>query len=200
MSEQDSVDKDETAAVAQTREISAPDEAAAYDEAVAPDEQDAPTVVLDPLDGPTTETIEPPVTAPTAATSPMGHIRVTSPTAPASTAPAAASATTMPLAPPSPPQPPPPPTTPPTAPAQQWSSPWPQQPTYQAHPSAPRAITVVWGLIVAAVGIVLLSISWGAHLDTNLALIILLGAAGLALLVGSVASMGRSRRRREPQP
>ncbi len=60
-----------------------------------------------------------------------------------------------------------------------------------------RVGTVVWGLVVAAVGVGLLSVSWGAHLDTELAFIVLLGAAGVALLVGSLVGMRRSRHRLE---
>ena len=60
-----------------------------------------------------------------------------------------------------------------------------------------RVGTVVWGLVIAAVGVGLLSISWGAHLDAQLALIVLLGAAGVALLVGSLVGMRRSRHRME---
>jgi hypothetical protein len=60
-----------------------------------------------------------------------------------------------------------------------------------------RVGTVVWGLMVAAVGVGLLSLAWGAHLDAQLALIILLGAGGTALLVGSLVGMRRSRTRLE---
>ena len=64
-------------------------------------------------------------------------------------------------------------------------------------PVAQRVGTVVWGLIVAAVGIGLLSLAWGANLDAELALIVLLGVAGAALLVGSLVGLRRSRVRRE---
>jgi hypothetical protein len=60
-----------------------------------------------------------------------------------------------------------------------------------------RVGTVVWGLVVAAVAVGLLSIAWGAHLDAELAFIVLLGAAGVALLVGSLVGMRRSRTRVE---
>ena len=63
--------------------------------------------------------------------------------------------------------------------------------------TAPRVGTVVWGLVIAAVGVGLLSVAWGAHLDAELALIVLLGAAGVALLVGSLVGMRRSRNRME---
>ena len=69
-----------------------------------------------------------------------------------------------------------------------------------AAPEPPRTLrvgTVVWGLVVMAVGVGLLSVAWGAHLDTELAFIVLLGAAGVALLVGSLVGMRRSRHRLE---
>ena len=69
-----------------------------------------------------------------------------------------------------------------------------------AVPEPPRTLrvgTVVWGLVVMAVGVGLLSVAWGAHLDTELAFIVLLGAAGVALLVGSLVGMRRSRHRLE---
>jgi heme A synthase len=72
--------------------------------------------------------------------------------------------------------------------------------TAGATPEPPRTLrvgTVVWGLVVMAVGVGLLSVAWGAHLDTELAFIVLLGAAGVALLVGSLVGMRRSRHRLE---
>jgi hypothetical protein len=63
--------------------------------------------------------------------------------------------------------------------------------------TSPRVGTVVWGLVVAAVAVGLLSVAWGAHLDAELAFIVLLGAAGVALLVGSLVGMRRSRHRLE---
>ena len=69
-------------------------------------------------------------------------------------------------------------------------------PEQQSRPSL-RVGTVVWGLVIAAIGVGLLSIAWGANLDAQLALIVLLGAAGVALLVGSLVGMRRSRHRME---
>ena len=75
--------------------------------------------------------------------------------------------------------------------------------TYSGTAAAPEPVrtlrvgTVVWGLVVTAVGVGLLSVAWGAHLDTELAFIVLLGAAGVALLVGSLVGMRRSRHRLE---
>lgn len=60
-----------------------------------------------------------------------------------------------------------------------------------------RVGTVVWGLVVVALGVGLLAIAWGAHLDAELAFIVLLAAAGVALLVGSLVGMRRSRNRTE---
>lgn len=56
-----------------------------------------------------------------------------------------------------------------------------------------RVGTVVWGLVLAAIGAGLLAASLGVHFDVELAFIVLVAAAGVLLLVGSVAS---SRRRR----
>lgn len=49
-----------------------------------------------------------------------------------------------------------------------------------------RVGTFVWGLVIVAVGIGVLGLSAGYTLDVELALIILLGAAGAAMLVGSL--------------
>ncbi len=61
--------------------------------------------------------------------------------------------------------------------------------------TGPRTTTIVWGLIVVAIGVGLLSLSAGATIDVELAAILVLGAAGLLLVVGSVA--GGVRRRRQ---
>ncbi|WP_448061887.1 hypothetical protein [Cellulomonas hominis] len=55
-------------------------------------------------------------------------------------------------------------------------------------PAGPRLRvgTVVWGLVIATVGIGLLALAAGATIDVQLAFIVLLGAAGLALLGGSL--------------
>ncbi|MGW6129329.1 hypothetical protein ACWFNE_04810 [Cellulomonas sp. NPDC055163] len=49
-----------------------------------------------------------------------------------------------------------------------------------------RVGTFVWGLVIVAVGIGVLALSAGYTLDVELALIVLLGAAGAAMLVGSL--------------
>jgi hypothetical protein len=61
--------------------------------------------------------------------------------------------------------------------------------------SGPRTTTIVWGLIVVAIGVGLLSRSAGATIDVELAAIVLLAVAGLLLVVGSVAGSLRRRRR-----
>ena len=67
-----------------------------------------------------------------------------------------------------------------------------------APPAAAQGIrvgTVVWGLVLAAVGIGLLAVASGVVFDIELALIGLVAAAGVALLVGSVVSGARQRER-----
>lgn len=56
-----------------------------------------------------------------------------------------------------------------------------------------RVGTVVWGLVLAAVGTGLVAAALGVAFDVELAFIALVAAAGVLLLVGSLAS---SRRRR----
>lgn len=64
---------------------------------------------------------------------------------------------------------------------------------------APRARlrvgTVVWGLVLAAIGVGILAWASGLTIDVQLALIVLLAVAGAALLVGSLVSAARSSRR-----
>ena len=57
-----------------------------------------------------------------------------------------------------------------------------------------RVGTVVWGLVLAAIGTGLLAASLGVAFDVELAFIVLVAAAGVLLLVGSVASSRRRRR------
>ena len=57
-----------------------------------------------------------------------------------------------------------------------------------------RVGTVVWGLVLAAVGTGLVAAALGVVFDVELAFIALVAAAGVLLLVGSLAS-GRRRRR-----
>jgi hypothetical protein len=66
------------------------------------------------------------------------------------------------------------------------------QPATQAAQAAtkrgPRVGTAVWGLIVIAVGLGILAVAAGVVFDIGAALIVLLGAAGVILVVGSVVS------------
>ncbi|ROS79002.1 hypothetical protein [Cellulomonas sp. PhB143] len=48
--------------------------------------------------------------------------------------------------------------------------------------------TVVWGLVLALVGAMVLALAGGADVDLDLAVIVVLAAGGLALLVGSVVA------------
>jgi hypothetical protein len=57
-----------------------------------------------------------------------------------------------------------------------------------------RVGTVVWGLVLAAVGVGLLAWASGLVFDVQLAVILLVAAAGVALLVGSLVG-GRRRGR-----
>lgn len=50
----------------------------------------------------------------------------------------------------------------------------------------PRVGTVVWGLVIAAVGVGVLALAAGLVFDVELALITLVAAAGAALLIGSL--------------
>jgi hypothetical protein len=56
-----------------------------------------------------------------------------------------------------------------------------------------RPSTIIWGLVVAVVGAGILARALGAEFDNDLALIVLLGAAGLALVGTSIASAVRRR-------
>ena len=71
----------------------------------------------------------------------------------------------------------------------------PEESTGAAATAAPRERqigTVVWGLLVTAVAVGMLAIANGALFDVQLAFIVVLAAAGLVLLVGSLT---RARRR-----
>jgi hypothetical protein len=67
------------------------------------------------------------------------------------------------------------------------------QPTKATTKRGPRVGTAVWGLIVIAVGLGILAVSAGVMFDVGAALILLLGAAGVILVVGSVVSSIRRR-------
>lgn len=74
----------------------------------------------------------------------------------------------------------------------------PTQPAQPAQPQVapkrgPRVGTAVWGLIVIAVGLGILAVAAGVVFDLGVALIVLLGAAGVILVAGSVISSVRRR-------
>lgn len=71
----------------------------------------------------------------------------------------------------------------------------PGQPVAPPAANGVRVGTVVWGLVIAAIGVGLLAVAAGLVFDVELALIALVGAAGLALLVGSLAGGMRRRNR-----
>lgn len=85
-----------------------------------------------------------------------------------------------------------------TTPSPSGVSPSAPEPVWTAVTAEPRGVrvgTVVWGLVIAAVGVGLLAFASGVVFDVELALIGLVAAAGVALLVGSLMS-GRRRRGR----
>ena len=56
-----------------------------------------------------------------------------------------------------------------------------------------RVATVVWGLVITAIGILVLATASGVSFDLGLVMIGLIGFAGIALLIGSIASGIRHR-------
>ncbi|MBL0884700.1 hypothetical protein [Myceligenerans indicum] len=68
--------------------------------------------------------------------------------------------------------------------------------TPPAASQGPRVGTIVWGLVVLAVGLGVLAATAGARIDVSFAAILLLGGAGIALVAGSIVSSFR--RRNEP--
>ncbi|NLE71800.1 MAG: hypothetical protein GX609_06850 [Actinomycetales bacterium] len=61
-------------------------------------------------------------------------------------------------------------------------------------PRGMRVGTIVWGLVLAAIGAGVLAWAIGVSFDVELAFIVLIAAAGVLLLVGSLATMVRRRR------
>ena len=57
-----------------------------------------------------------------------------------------------------------------------------------------RVGTIVWGLVLAAIGAGLLAWAIGVSFDVELAFIVLVAAAGVLLLTGSLATTWRRRR------
>ncbi|QJW37506.1 hypothetical protein [Cellulosimicrobium protaetiae] len=58
----------------------------------------------------------------------------------------------------------------------------------------PRVSTIVWGFVIVAFGVVVLAAALGARVDLGLATIVVLAAAGLTLVIGSIVSGARRRR------
>lgn len=69
----------------------------------------------------------------------------------------------------------------------------PPAPAQPARPG-PRVGTVVWGLILAVIGVGVIAAAAGARFDVELVSIALLALAGVGLVVGSVATSVRRRR------
>lgn len=67
-------------------------------------------------------------------------------------------------------------------------------PVLAPRPSGPRVGTVVWGLVVVVIGLGLLATAAGFRIDLDVAAIVVLGAAGLALVGGSILTSLRRRR------
>ncbi len=58
----------------------------------------------------------------------------------------------------------------------------------------PRVGTVVWGLVLAVLGVGVLAWAGGRRIDVDVAAIVLVAGAGVALLIGSIISGTRRRR------
>ncbi len=58
---------------------------------------------------------------------------------------------------------------------------------------SPRLGTVVWGLVILAIGLGIGAVGLGASVDYQVAMILLLGGAGLVLILGSVVAAVRRR-------
>jgi hypothetical protein len=59
-----------------------------------------------------------------------------------------------------------------------------------------RIGTIVWGLVIAAIGVLVLALAAGATIDSGLAVIGLLAGSGVALLIGALVSAARRRETR----
>jgi len=59
-----------------------------------------------------------------------------------------------------------------------------------------RIGTIVWGLVIAAIGVLVLALAAGATIDSGLAVIGLLAGSGIALLIGALVSAARRRETR----
>lgn len=79
-----------------------------------------------------------------------------------------------------------------TAPAQTWT---PEPAPVAPRARGPRSGTVIWGLVVVALGTAILAAAAGFRIDFQLAFIALLATAGVALLISSLVSAVRRRDR-----
>ncbi len=59
-----------------------------------------------------------------------------------------------------------------------------------------RIGTIVWGLVITAIGVLVLALVAGATIDSGLAVIGLLAGSGIALLIGALVSAVRRRETR----
>jgi len=66
-------------------------------------------------------------------------------------------------------------------------------PTEPDERRSPRVGTVVWGLVLAVLGVGVLAWAAGREIDLDVAAIVLVAGAGVALLVGSLVSGMRRR-------
>ncbi|MHB1489933.1 hypothetical protein GALL_306260 [mine drainage metagenome] len=73
------------------------------------------------------------------------------------------------------------------------TGPVPAAPAEPAPRARLRVATVVWGLVITAIGIMVLATASGVSFDLGLVMIGLIGFAGIALLIGSIASGIRHR-------
>lgn len=78
------------------------------------------------------------------------------------------------------------------APAQTWT---PEPAPVAPRARGPRSGTVIWGLVVVALGTAILAAAAGFRIDFQLAFIALLATAGVALLISSLVSAVRRRDR-----
>lgn len=67
----------------------------------------------------------------------------------------------------------------------------PAEPEPVARRRGPRVGTVVWGLVLAVLGVGVLAWAADRHIDIEFAAILLIAGAGVALLLGSVLTVGR---------
>lgn len=62
-----------------------------------------------------------------------------------------------------------------------------------AAPKGPRVGTIVWGLILAILGGAAIAAGFGRQIDVQMGLIVVLGVAGVALLLGTIVTSARQK-------